>query len=177
MWLAVTKINPVFHPNWVERFRQTISYHKRSASRSVPIDTSNGTRYWRADIYEGETGFANFFFFVFFFCGYKLPEDSGLELRHGASTSSINGFSQTILVASFMPRVGYRGTYTQEPGISDQQYLYRINQLVPNTIRRHHPNPIPSSLMGTTFEGLRHGLRSFVPRSSENGRRAIVRSV
>jgi hypothetical protein len=136
----------------------------------VALDIKRHALFGGPIFYEGETGFANL--------RLQFPEDSGIK-NYG--TERFDTFHQLVFPntyfgwLSFMPRVGYRGTYYGKTwDLGSTIFVPPSNPLVPDTILPPPQQPIPSSLLGTRFEASSIRARKLRSRSLENGRTCKV---
>ena len=109
--VALTKTNPVFTLTGIERFQANDFFTTTERQPEVVLDIKRHGLFGGPIFYESETGFANL--------RLQFPEDSGIK-NYG--TDRFDTFHQLTFPntyfgwLSFVPRVGYRGTYYGKTG-------------------------------------------------------------
>src|SRR4026208_1596931 len=142
--IALTKINPVFTLTGIQRFQANDFFTTTERQPEVVLDIKRHALFGGPIFYEGETGFANL--------RLQFPEDSGIK-NYG--TERFDTFHQLVFPntyfgwLSFMPRVGYRGTYYGKTwDLGSTIFVPPSNPLVPDTIL-----PPPSTINPIKFGG------------------------
>jgi lipopolysaccharide export system protein LptA len=148
--VALTKINPVFTLTGIERFQANDFFTTTERQPEVALDIKRHALFGGPIFYEGETGFANL--------RLQFPEDSGIK-NYG--TERFDTFHQLIYPntyfgwLSFMPRVGYRGTYYGKTwDLGSTIFVPPSSPLVPNTILPPPSTTNPIKFAGDTFRSV-----------------------
>jgi LPS-assembly protein len=148
--VALTKINPVFTLTGIERFQANNFFTTTERQPEVVLDIKRHGLFGGPIFYEGETGFANL--------RLEFPEDSGIK-NYG--TQRFDTFHQLVYPntyfgwLSFMPRVGYRGTYYGKTwDLGSTIFVPPSNPLVPDTILPPPTTTNPIKFDGDTFRSV-----------------------
>jgi LPS-assembly protein len=148
--VALTKTNPVFTLTGIERFQANDFFTTTERQPEVVLDIKRHGLFGGPIFYEGETGFANL--------RLQFPEDSGIK-NYG--TDRFDTFHQLTFPntyfgwLSFVPRVGYRGTYYGKTwDLGSTVFVPPINPLVPNFILPPPTTTNPIKFDGDTFRSV-----------------------
>ena len=148
--VALTKVNPVFTLTGIERFQANNFFTTTERQPEVVLDIKRHALFGGPIFYEGETGFANL--------RLQFPEDSGIK-NYG--TERFDTFHQLVFPntyfgwLSFMPRVGYRGTYYGKTwDLGSTIFVPPSNPLVPDTILPPPTTANPIKFDGDTFRSV-----------------------
>ena len=148
--VALTKINPVFTLTGIERFQANDFFTTTERQPEVVLDIKRHGLFGGPIFYEGETGFANL--------RLQFPEDSGIK-NYG--TDRFDTFHQLTFPntyfgwLSFVPRVGYRGTYYGKTwDLGSTVFVPPTNPLVPDFILPPPTTTNPIKFDGDTFRSV-----------------------
>ena len=148
--VALTKTNPVFTLTGIERFQANDFFTTTERQPEVVLDIKRHGLFGGPIFYEGEAGFANL--------RLQFPEDSGIK-NYG--TDRFDTFHQLTFPntyfgwLSFVPRVGYRGTYYGKTwDLGSTVFVPPINPLVPNFILPPPTTTNPIKFDGDTFRSV-----------------------
>jgi LPS-assembly protein len=148
--VAVTKTNPVFTLTGIERFQANDFFTTTERQPEVVLDIKRHGLFGGPIFYEGETGFANL--------RLQFPEDSGIK-NYG--TDRFDTFHQLTYPntyfgwLSFVPRVGYRGTYYGKTwDLGSTVFVPPTNPLVPDFILPPPTTTNPIKFDGDTFRSV-----------------------
>jgi len=148
--VAVAKVNPVFTLTAIERFQANDFFTTTERQPEVVLDIKRQPLFGGPIFYEGDTGFANL--------RLQFPEDSGIK-NYGTERSDT--FHQLVWPntlfgwLSFVPRVGYRGTYYGKTwDLGSTIFVPDPNPLVPNTILPPPSTTNPIKFDGDTFRSV-----------------------
>ena len=148
--VAVTKTNPVFTLTGIERFQANDFFTTTERQPEVVLDIKRHGLFGGPIFYEGETGFANL--------RLQFPEDSGIK-NYG--TDRFDTFHQLTFPntyfgwLSFVPRVGYRGTYYGKTwDLGSTVFVPPTNPLVPDFILPPPTTANPIKFDGDTFRSV-----------------------
>ena len=148
--VALTKTNPVFTLTGIERFQANDFFTTTERQPEVVLDIKRHGLFGGPIFYEGETGFANL--------RLQFPEDSGIK-NYG--TDRFDTFHQLTFPntyfgwLSFVPRVGYRGTYYGKTwDLGSTVFVPPTNPLVPDFILPPPTTANPIKFDGDTFRSV-----------------------
>ena len=148
--VALTKTNPVFTLTGIERFQANDFFTTTERQPEVVLDIKRHGLFGGPIFYEGETGFANL--------RLQFPEDSGIK-NYG--TDRFDTFHQLTFPntyfgwLSFVPRVGYRGTYYGKTwDLGSTVFVPPTNLLVPDFILPPPTTANPIKFDGDTFRSV-----------------------
>ncbi len=148
--VAVTKTNPVFTLTGIERFQANDFFTTTERQPEVVLDIKRHGLFGGPIFYEGEAGFANL--------RLQFPEDSGIK-NYG--TDRFDTFHQLTYPntyfgwLSFVPRVGYRGTYYGKTwDLGSTVFVPPTNPLVPDFILPPPTTTNPIKFDGDTFRSV-----------------------
>jgi len=148
--VALTKTNPVFTLTGIERFQANDFFTTTERQPEVVLDIKRHGLFGGPIFYEGETGFANL--------RLQFPEDSGIK-NYG--TDRFDTFHQLTFPntyfgwLSFVPRVGYRGTYYGKTwDLGSTVFVPPTNPLVPDFILPPPTTTNPIKFDGDTFRSV-----------------------
>jgi lipopolysaccharide export system protein LptA len=148
--IAVAKTNPFYTLTAIERFQANNFFTTTERSPEVVLDIKRHALFGGPIFYEGESGFANL--------RLQFPDGSGLK-NYG--TERFDTFHQLIFPntyfgwLSFMPRVGYRGTYYGKTwDLGSTVFVPPSNPLVPDFILPPPTNTNPIKFDGDTFRSV-----------------------
>ena len=148
--VALTKTNPVFTLTGIERFQANDFFTTTERQPEVVLDIKRHGLFGGPIFYEGETGFANL--------RLQFPEDSGIK-NYG--TNRFDTFHQLTFPntyfgwLSFVPRVGYRGTYYGKTwDLGSTVFVPPTNPLVPDFILPPPTTANPIKFDGDTFRSV-----------------------
>jgi len=148
--VALTKTNPVFTLTGIERFQANDFFTTTERQPEVVLDIKRYGLFGGPIFYEGETGFANL--------RLQFPEDSGIK-NYG--TDRFDTFHQLTFPntyfgwLSFVPRVGYRGTYYGKTwDLGSTVFVPPTNPLVPDFILPPPTTTNPIKFDGDTFRSV-----------------------
>jgi len=148
--VAVTKTNPFFTLTGIERFQANDFFTTTERQPEVVLDIKRHGLFGGPIFYEGETGFANL--------RLQFPEDSGIK-NYG--TDRFDTFHQLTFPntyfgwLSFVPRVGYRGTYYGKTwDLGSTVFVPPTNPLVPDFILPPPTTANPIKFDGDTFRSV-----------------------
>src|SRR5437899_10689714 len=148
--VALTKTNPVFTLTGITRFQANEFFTTTERQPEVVLDIKRHGLFGGPIFYEGETGFANL--------RLQFPEDSGFE-NYG--TDRFDTFHQLTFPntyfgwLSFVPRVGYRGTYYGKTwDLGSTVFVPPPNPLVPDFILPPPTTTNPIKFDGDTFRSV-----------------------
>ena len=148
--VALTKTNPVFTLTGIERFQANDFFTTTERQPEVVLDIKRHGLFGGPIFYEGETGFANL--------RLQFPEDSGIK-NYG--TDRFDTFHQLTFPntyfgwLSFVPRVGYRGTYYGKTwDLGSTVFVPPTNLLVPDFILPPPTTTNPIKFDGDTFRSV-----------------------
>ncbi len=148
--VAVTKTNPVFTLTGIERFQANDFFTTTERQPEVVLDIKRHGLFGGPIFYEGEAGFANL--------RLQFPEDSGIK-NYG--TDRFDTFHQLTYPntyfgwLSFVPRVGYRGTYYGKTwDLGSTVFVPPTNPLVPDFILPPPTTANPIKFGGDTFRSV-----------------------
>jgi len=148
--VALTKTNPVFTLTGIERFQANDFFTTTERQPEVVLDIKRHGLFGGPIFYEGETGFANL--------RLQFPEDSGIK-NYG--TDRFDTFHQLTYPntyfgwLSFVPRVGYRGTYYGKTwDLGSTVFVPPTNPLVPDFILPPPTTANPIKFDGDTFRSV-----------------------
>jgi len=148
--VALTKTNPVFTLTGIERFQANDFFTTTERQPEVGLDIKRHGLFGGPIFYEGETGFANL--------RLQFPEDSGIK-NYG--TDRFDTFHQLTFPntyfgwLSFVPRVGYRGTYYGKTwDLGSTVFVPPTNPLVPDFILPPPTTTNPIKFDGDTFRSV-----------------------
>jgi len=148
--VALTKTNPVFTLTGMERFQANDFFTTTERQPEVVLDIKRHGLFGGPIFYEGETGFANL--------RLQFPEDSGIK-NYG--TDRFDTFHQLTFPntyfgwLSFVPRVGYRGTYYGKTwDLGSTVFVPPTNPLVPDFILPPPTTANPIKFDGDTFRSV-----------------------
>ena len=148
--VALTKTNPVFTLTGMERFQANDFFTTTERQPEVVLDIKRHGLFGGPIFYEGETGFANL--------RLQFPEDSGIK-NYG--TDRFDTFHQLTFPntyfgwLSFVPRVGYRGTYYGKTwDLGSTVFVPPTNLLVPDFILPPPTTANPIKFDGDTFRSV-----------------------
>ena len=148
--VALTKTNPVFTLTGMERFQANDFFTTTERQPEVVLDIKRHGLFGGPIFYEGEAGFANL--------RLQFPEDSGIK-NYG--TDRFDTFHQLTFPntyfgwLSFVPRVGYRGTYYGKTwDLGSTVFVPPTNPLVPDFILPPPTTANPIKFDGDTFRSV-----------------------
>ena len=148
--VAVTKTNPFFTLTGIERFQANDFFTTTERQPEVVLDIKRHGLFGGPIFYEGEAGFANL--------RLQFPEDSGIK-NYG--TDRFDTFHQLTFPntyfgwLSFVPRVGYRGTYYGKTwDLGSTVFVPPTNPLVPDFILPPPTTTNPIKFDGDTFRSV-----------------------
>ena len=148
--VALTKTNPVFTLTGIERFQANDFFTTTERQPEVVLDIKRHGLFGGPIFYEGEAGFANL--------RLQFPEDSGIK-NYG--TDRFDTFHQLTFPntyfgwLSFVPRVGYRGTYYGKTwDLGSTVFVPPTNPLVPDFILPPPTTANPIKFDGDTFRSV-----------------------
>ena len=148
--IAVAKVSPNYTLTGIERFQANDFFTTTERQPEVVLDIKRQPLFGSPIFYEGETGFANL--------RLEFPEGSGIK-NYG--TERFDTFHQLVWPntlfgwLSFMPRVGYRGTYYGKTwDLGSTIFVPDPNPLVPNTILPPPTTTNPIKFDGDTFRSV-----------------------
>ena len=148
--VALTKTNPVFTLTGIERFQANDFFTTTERQPEVVLDIKRHGLFGGPIFYEGEAGFANL--------RLQFPEDSGIK-NYG--TDRFDTFHQLTFPntyfgwLSFVPRVGYRGTYYGKTwDLGSTVFVPPTNLLVPDFILPPPTTANPIKFDGDTFRSV-----------------------
>ena len=148
--VALTKTNPVFTLTGIERFQANDFFTTTERQPEVVLDIKRHGLFGGPIFYESETGFANL--------RLQFPEDSGIK-NYG--TDRFDTFHQLTFPntyfgwLSFVPRVGYRGTYYGKTwDLGSTVFVPPTNPLVPDFILPPPTTANPIKFDGDTFRSV-----------------------
>jgi LPS-assembly protein len=148
--VALTKTNPFFTLTGIERFQANDFFTTTERQPEVVLDIKRHGLFGGPIFYEGETGFANL--------RLQFPEDSGLK-NYG--TDRFDTFHQLTYPntyfgwLSFVPRVGYRGTYYGKTwDLGSTIFVPPTNPLIPDFILPPPTTANPIKFDGNTFRSV-----------------------
>ncbi len=148
--VALTKTNPVFTLTGIERFQANDFFTTTERQPEVVLDIKRHGLFGGPIFYESETGFANL--------RLQFPEDSGIK-NYG--TDRFDTFHQLTFPntyfgwLSFVPRVGYRGTYYGKTwDLGSTVFVPPTNPLVPDFILPPPTTANPIKFGGDTFRSV-----------------------
>jgi len=148
--VALTKTNPVFTLTGIERFQANDFFTTTERQPEVVLDIKRHGLFGGPIFYEGEAGFANL--------RLQFPEDSGIK-NYG--TDRFDTFHPLTFPTtyfgwlSFVPRVGYRGTYYGKTRyLGSTVFVPPTNPLVPDFILPPPTTANPIKFDGDTFRSV-----------------------
>ncbi|PYI71171.1 MAG: hypothetical protein DMF02_07160 [Verrucomicrobia bacterium] len=148
--VAVTKTNPFFTLTGIERFQANDFFTTTERQPEVVLDIKRHGLFGGPIFYEGEAGFANL--------RLQFPEGLGIK-NYG--TDRFDTFHQLTYPntyfgwLSFVPRVGYRGTYYGKTwDLGSTVFVPPTNPLVPDFILPPPTTTNPIKFDGDTFRSV-----------------------
>jgi LPS-assembly protein len=148
--IAMTKTDPFYTLTAIERYQANDFFTTTERQPEVVLDIKRHALFGGPIFYESETGFANL--------RLQFPEDSGYK-NYG--TDRFDTFHQLTFPntyfgwLSFVPRVGYRGTYYGKTwDLGSTVFVPPSDPLVPDFILPPPTNANPIKFNGDTFRSV-----------------------